>query len=954
MRMLVLAALSVFLLGFESTPVLFAQPKTAAATKITTPKEQFGSNIGDDYFLATYTQLGEYWQKLAKESDRMKLVEIGKSEEGRPQWMAIVTSPENHKKLARFKEIARKLALAEGLTDDDAKKLAAEGKAVVWIDGGLHASEVLGAQQLIETLCTFLSRTDPETMRILDSTIILFVHANPDGQEMVSTSYMSNSEPTKRVYVPTRLYQKYVGHDNNRDFYMSTQSETVNMNRQLYHEWFPQIMYNHHQTGPLGTVLFVPPFRDPASYWFDPLVMIGIDQVGSAIQSRFIVEGKPGATSRGGSSYSVWYNGGLRTTTDFHNMIGILTETIGNPTPMEIPFVPERQMSSEILRFPVPPQKWHFRQSIEYSLTANYAVLDLASRTKDQLLFNMYRMGKNSIDRGNKDNWTITPSKMAKVEELIAKDRAAEGAAAGGRGRGGAGGGAALSGPPSLNPDAADVFGRGQRGVDPKYWAMLHKAEDRDPRGFIIPANQADFLTATKFVNTLIKTGVTIHRATADFTVAGKSYPAGSYVVKAAQAFRPHLMDLSEPQDHPNDFAYPGGPPRPPYDNAGWTLTYQMAVKFDRILDDFSGPFEKIEGFAKTPAGGVKGSGAGYLLSHRVNDSFVAVNRLLKAGEEVYWLKKPVGSGITAGEYGTMYIPSKASTRAVLDKLAADKGLTFEAVSAKPDGDMIKLKPVRIGLWDEVGGSMPSGWTRWIFEQFEFPYEVVYPPTLDAGDLRSKFDVLIFQGGGIPDGQRGFGEGGGGGRGASGPLPADWQPRAGRVTVDKTIPQLKKFLETGGTILTVGTSTALARLIGLPVQDALVERTSTGAERHLPREKFYVPGSVMRVAVDNTNPLAWGMEKDADVFFNNSPVFRLGPDAQLKKVSPVAWFDSAKSLRSGWAWGQQYLDGGVAVAEASVGEGKLFLFGPEVTNRAQPHGTFKLFFNAIYYGAAAK
>ncbi len=947
MRMLVFAAFSVFLLGFESTPVLFAQPKAAAATKITTPKEQFGSNLGDDYFLATYTQLGDYWQKLAKESDRMKLVEIGKSEEGRPQWMAVVTTPENHKKLGRYKEIARKLALAEGLSDEEAKKLAAEGKAVVWIDGGLHASEVLGAQQLMETLYTFLSRTDPETMRILDSTIILFVQANPDGQEMVTTSYMSQKDPTKRVYVPTRLYQKYIGHDNNRDFYMSTQAETVNMNRQLYHEWFPQIMYNHHQTGPLGTVLFVPPFRDPASYWFDPLVMIGIDQVGSAIQSRFLVEGKPGATSRGGSSYSVWYNGGLRTTTDFHNMIGILTETIGNPTPMEIPFVPERQISSEILRSPVSPQKWHFRQSIEYSLTANYAVLDLASRTKDQLLFNMYRMGRNSIDRGSKDNWTITPSKMAKVEELVAKDRAAEGT-----GRGGSG--AALTGPPSLNADAADVFGRGQRGVDLKYWAMLHTPEARDPRGFILPANQPDFLTATKFVNTLIKTGITIHRATADFTVAGKSYPAGSYVVKAAQAFRPHLMDLFEPQDHPNDFAYPGGPPRPPYDNAGWTLTYQMAVKFDRILDDFSGPFEKIEGFAKVPIGGVKGSGAGYLLSHRVNDSFVAVNRLLKAGEEVYWLKKPVNSGMTAGEYGTMFIPSKASTKAILDKLATDKGLTFEAVSAKPDVEMIKLKPVRIGLWDEVGGSMPSGWTRWIFEQFEFPYEVVYPPTLDAGDLRGKFDVLIFVTGGIPDGQRGgFGEGGGG-RGSSGPLPEEWQPRAGRVSVDKTVPQLRKFLETGGAILTVGTSTSLARQLGLPVYDALVERTATGTERHLPREKFYVPGSVMRVAVDNSSPLAWGMEKDADVFFNNSPVFKLGPDSQLKKIAPVAWFDSPKSLRSGWAWGQQYLDGGVAVAEASVGEGKLFLFGPEVTNRAQPHGTFKLFFNAIYYGAAGK
>src|SRR5258707_1189215 len=168
---------------------------------ITTAKEALGFDVGDDYHLANYAQFTAYWQKLAKESDRMKLVEIGKSEEGRPQWMAIVTSPENHKKLARWKEISRKLALGEGLSDDDARKLAAEGKAVVWIDGGLHASEVLGAQQLMESLYTFLTRTDPETMRILDSVVILFVQANPDGQELVTSSYMTEKEPAKRAYV---------------------------------------------------------------------------------------------------------------------------------------------------------------------------------------------------------------------------------------------------------------------------------------------------------------------------------------------------------------------------------------------------------------------------------------------------------------------------------------------------------------------------------------------------------------------------------------------------------------------------------------------------------------------------------------------------------------------------------------------------------------------------------
>ena len=183
------------------------------------------------------------------------LQSIGKTAEGREQLMAIITAPENFKKLDRYKEIARKLATVDGLTDDQARALAKEGKAIVWIDGGLHATEVLGAQQLIETIWQFNSKTDEETMRILRDTIILATHVNPDGMELVSDWYMRNPNPQQRstAQVP-RLYQKYVGHDNNRDFYMMNQPESVNINRQLYREWFPQIVYNHHQTGPTGTM----------------------------------------------------------------------------------------------------------------------------------------------------------------------------------------------------------------------------------------------------------------------------------------------------------------------------------------------------------------------------------------------------------------------------------------------------------------------------------------------------------------------------------------------------------------------------------------------------------------------------------------------------------------------------------------------------------------------------
>ncbi len=554
---------------------LTASPMLNAQTRITTPKEELGFNFGDDYQLANYRQIAAYWRKLARESNRIVVRSIGQTAEGREQLMCIVTAPENHKKLARYQEIAQRLARAEGLSDDAARTLAREGKAVVWIDGGLHASEVLGAQQLGEIVYQMVSRDDEETRRILNDVIILFVHANPDGNDLVADWYMRNPKPEARSLngLP-RLYQKYIGHDNNRDSFASTQAETENLNRVLYHEWFPQILYNHHQSGPAGTVLWSPPMRDPFNYNQDPLVVLGISALGNAMHTRLAAEGKPGATMKTGGSYDGWWNGGLRSMAAFHNIIALLTEMIGSPTPMRVPLVLARQLPNSDLTYPIAPQEWRFRQSIEYSLTCNRAVLDYAARMRENLLFNIYRMGKNSIERGSRDSWTPAPKRIAALNAKI-------GAESGGRG---------------LSAEREQAL-----------WAELRAPELRDPRGFIIPANQPDFPTATKFVNALLEAGVTVQRATREFQVNGQAYPVGSYVVFAAQAFRPHVLDMFEPQDHPDVFAYPGGLPTPPYDNAGWTLAMQMGVVFDRVLEGFSGPFEKItEWNIKPPPGRVQ------------------------------------------------------------------------------------------------------------------------------------------------------------------------------------------------------------------------------------------------------------------------------------------------------------------------------------------------------------
>ena len=203
---------------------------------------------------------------------------------------------------------------------------------------------------------------------------------------------------------------------------------------------------------------------------------------------------------------------------------------------MRIRFTPQRLLPTRDLPYPIEPQDWHFKQSIDYSLTFNRAILDYASRNRENLLFNIYRMGRRSIDRGSRDYWTPSPSRINAAPDL----------------------------------------------------QSLRRPELRDPRAFVIPSDQRDFPTAVKFVNALREVNVTVHRATADFTVKDKPYPAGSFVVFTNQAFRPHVMDMFEPQDHPNVIPYPGAPPTPPYDNAGWTLAFQMGVTFDRVLDGFT------------------------------------------------------------------------------------------------------------------------------------------------------------------------------------------------------------------------------------------------------------------------------------------------------------------------------------------------------------------------------
>ncbi|MFA7587177.1 MAG: M14 metallopeptidase family protein [Novosphingobium sp.] len=898
-----------FSLILAGAALLTPLPSTAHAGSPTTPRAFLGHDIGEDYFLANYSQLVAYWKKLATESDRVRMVDIGETSEGRRQYMMVVSSPDNLARLDHYRDVARSLASAEGLDDAQARALARDGKAVVWIDGGMHATEVEHAQALIQAVYDMVSRDDSETRDILDNVIILFGQANPDGQELIADWYMREPVPEKRDRRATgglggggwlpRLYQKYVGHDNNRDFYLSAMKETTNLNRVLYREWFPQIIYNHHQTGNPGTVVFIPPFRDPFNYNLDPLIITELSEVADAMHSRLIAENKPGGAMRSVGTYSTWGNGLGRTAAYFHNSIGILTEIIGHPNPMEIPLVPSYQKPRNDLPLPVAPQIWHLGQSIDYSISLNRAVLNYAAHNREKLLFNIYRMGKNGIERGNRDNWTIDAADIAALDDAAARTPEAD------RKRFADNAAESTGMPRSYIKDVSDPA---------LYSKILLDPARRDARAYIIQPDQPDFPTAIKFLNALIKTGVKVERADAPFSAAGKTYPAGTFVVRTAQAYRPHVLDMFEAQHHPTDLAYPGGPPSPPYDVAGYTLAFQMGVAFDRLVEGVDAELRPVPDLIVPPPGHIVGAGkAGYLVSHRVNDAVILTNRLLKANLPVSWLKDRVS--LSGRDYapGGIWIPASAASTSIVERAVRELGFDAVALDAAPSERRMSLHPRRVGIVDVYGGLMSGGWMQWVLEQFETPYTVIYPQRIDAGNLRHDFDVII-----LPDAayaEKGDDEASGMFRGAASlgnsqprpdQIPARYRSWLGELTAGRSVKQLEAFMQSGGSVVAVGGSTDIVTHFKLPVERAGTEKVD-GISKPLPKTRFYIPGSLITASVDITDPIGFGLPERATMFFDRSPTFRVGAGDGV--TSPVR-FEGKDILRSGWAIGPEYLDGG--------------------------------------------
>ena len=264
------------------------------------------------------------------------------------------------------------------------------------------------------------------------SSFLLVPNMNPDGTTIVAEWYMQHVGTEYEDAPLPELYQKYVGHDNNRDWFMFNQPESQNIGRQLYQEWFPQIVYNQHQTGPFPSRIFIPPFAEPVNPNIPPLVMRGINAVGSAMGRRFDQEGKSGVVSRVG--FDTWWNGGMRTAPYFHNMIGILTET-SHASPAPAVYDPDKfpptfgngeSTTAPSAFYPNPylGGEWHLRDSCEYMITGSMAVLDIGAKRRSEWLSNIYQMGREAIAAGENETYVISadqwdPGTAAKLVNVL-------------------------------------------------------------------------------------------------------------------------------------------------------------------------------------------------------------------------------------------------------------------------------------------------------------------------------------------------------------------------------------------------------------------------------------------------------------------------------------------------------------------------------------------------------
>ena len=851
-------------LGFVGVALILSLNLVAATEEIPTPENFFGRQLGEDRYLAPYSKVVEYFHALDAASERIHVERAGQSTLGNDMLVVVLTSEANQQRLDQYRAIARRLANPDSLSEEQVRELIVEGKTIVLVTCTIHSTEVGSTQAAPTFAYEVATTTDPAMLAWLDDVILLLMPSiNPDGQVMVVdwyNKYLGTEYEGGRM---PWLYHHYVGHDDNRDFYMLTQQETQIVNDVLYHRWFPQVFLDLHQMGSTGPRMFVPPQTDPLAPEVHSMIFRLADLLGTAMGMRLEEAGKRGV----GHSmiYDSYWPGGTRNTAWWKNVVGLLTEVASARIATPV-YIEPGELSGGRKGFPEYARRanypspwsgrwWRLHDIIDYELIAVRSLLESCSRYRHDLLTAFYRLNRDGIERGASE----------------------------------------------------------------------------PPYGFIVPPGQHDPVAAARLIELLLRHGVRVHRAEAPFAVGRTRYPADSYVILSSQPYRPFLLTMLRPQRYPEVLPYVGGPILPPYDITSWSLPISMGVEMLEADVPIEARLSRIE-VPGWPGGRVSRGRGGYLIPHSADSAFTAINRLLKQNRTLYWLQQaPAG-----GSPGDIYLPADQLSPEALSRLSSDLHVPVRPLEQPPTGEAYRVQATRVGLYKPWTASMDEGWTRWLLEQYEFPFTNLTNQQIQDDSFKEQIEVLllpdigkfIIKEGKPSEEQRSFFT----------PLPPEYAGGIGEEGGE----HLKQWIEQGGTVIALDSSADyVIELLELPVTNVLEK---------VKREQFYCPGSMLRLLVDTTHPLAYGMRRVEAGYFASSPAFRTHlPDARFDRRIVASYPEHDEQiLVSGYLKGAELLERRAAVVDLKVGKGRAVLIGLRAQHRAQPHRTFKLLFNALY------
>ncbi len=648
--------------------------------QVTSPQTFFGFQLGSDRKMARWDKIVEYLRLLEKESDRLRVVEMGPSTEGNPFLLVFISSPQHLANMAHLREVNARISDPRGLSEESAKGLASEGVAVICQSMGLHASEIGSTQMAPELAYDLITRTDEETQRILDNVMFLmFPCLNPDGQVMVNDWYDKYLNTEYEGCGLPWLYHKYAGHDNNRDAFMTNLVESQYVARILFQEWRPHVFQDHHEMGSYGARLYVAPYCEPIHPHADPLVWREINWYGAHMAYKLEEADKSGVINA--ALFPAWSHLGFHWLGNYHNIASLLTESAHAKlaTPLYLHNSQLQGQGGTLKAFPhYKPQTnfphpwsggwWRLRDIVEQQKIAAWGLLDLAARHKETVLWNVYLKGKRQTERG----------------------------------------------------------ASGQ------------------PFAYLIRPFQHDSLTVAKLIQKLLGQGIDIQKARQDFTVNDLIYPAGTYAISLNQPKMGVIKTLLGRTLFPDDAwtRTSDGTPERPYDTATDTIAEFMGVQVESVNERFTGDFEAVRAPEKL-AGQVTGeSRGGYLFDGRLNDSFKVVNQLFDQGIRVMRVDQAITVGDRHFPPGAFWV--SADSKGALEGFAQDSGVTFYATEQELEAETHETKRLRVGMYQRYrGGNMDEGWTRLVLEQFGFPYQTVKDDAINAGNLNQSLDVMI-------------------------------------------------------------------------------------------------------------------------------------------------------------------------------------------------------------------